>query len=72
MQVTLRQGETFDSLLKRFRSQVARNGIISDFKRHQTFLSKSEKARTKALRAERKRQAKLAKQASRTTLELCF
>ncbi len=66
MDVTLRQGETFESLLKRFRSEVAKHGIISDFKRHQTFLSKSEKARAKAMRAERKRQARLARQARRT------
>ncbi len=65
MQVNLREGESFDNLLKRFRAQVTREGVISEFKRHQSFLSKGEKLRAKAQRAERKRQARLAKQARR-------
>ncbi len=65
MRVTLREGETFESLLKRFRSGVTRHGIISEFKRHQSFVSKSQKERAKIQRAERKRQARLAKQAAR-------
>lgn len=65
MQVVLREGESFDNLLKRFRSQVTREGVISEFKRHQTFLSKGERLRAKAMRAERKRQSRLAKQARR-------
>lgn len=62
-QVRLRDGETFDNLMKRFRSQVTREGVICEFKRHQTFLSKGERLRAKALRAQRKRQSRLAKQA---------
>lgn len=57
-QVRLRDGETFDNLMKRFRSQVTREGVISEFKRHQTLLSRGER-----LRAQRKRQSRLAKQA---------
>lgn len=64
MQVTLRQGETFDSLLKRFRSAVAKHGIISDYKRHQSFLSKSQKLRAKIQRAQRKRMLKAARRAA--------
>lgn len=64
MQVTLRQGETFDSLLKRFRSSVAKHGIISDYKRHQSFVSKSQKLRAKIQRAQRKRMLKAARRAS--------
>ena len=51
--------------MKRFRSQVTREGVISEFKRHQAFLSKGERMRAKALRAQRKRQARLARQARR-------
>ncbi len=65
MQVNLRQGENFESLLKRFRSEVAKGGVISEFKRHQSFMSKGEKLRAKIQRAERKRQARLARQALR-------
>ena len=64
-QVRLRDGETFDNLMKRFRSQVTRKGVISEFKRHQTFLSRGERMRAKAMRAERKRLSRLAKQARR-------
>ncbi len=54
----MRDGENFESLLKRFRSGVAKHGIISDFKRHQTFMSKAQKARAKLKKAERKRLSK--------------
>ncbi len=58
MRVILRDGESFESLLKRFRSGVSKHGIISDFKRHQTFMSKAQKARAKEKKAARKRAAK--------------
>lgn len=64
MQVTLRSGESFDQLLKRFRSGVAKHGIISEYKRHQSFMSKSQKLRAKIQRAERKRMLKAARRAS--------
>jgi ribosomal protein S21 len=63
MQVSLRGGESFDSLLKRFRSGVAKHGI-SEFKRHQSFMSKSQKLRAKIQRAERKRMLKAARRAA--------
>ncbi len=55
MQVVLRNGESFESLLKRFRVGVSRHGIISEFKRHQTFMSKAQKVRAKEKKAARKR-----------------
>lgn len=55
MRVTLRDGENFESLLKRFRAGVAKHGIISEFKRHQTFMSKAQKVRAKEKKAARKR-----------------
>ena len=61
MQVTARPGETLDSLLRRFKQGVERGGILGDYKRHQTFLSRGEKARAKAKRAERKRRTRLAR-----------
>ncbi len=65
MQVSLRENESFESLLKRFRTGVSRHGIISEYKRHQSYLSKGERLRAKMQRAERKRQARLAKAAKR-------
>ena len=55
MEVIARPGEGIDSLLRRFKQGVERGGILGDYKRHQTFLSRGEKARAKAKRAERKR-----------------
>jgi small subunit ribosomal protein S21 len=57
--VELRPGETQDSLLRRFRKKVMRNGILRDAKKKRYFVSKSEKrriAKRKAMRRLRRRQ----------------
>lgn len=64
MQVNLRDGENFESLLKRFRSGVAKQGILSEVRKRQAFMTRSEKQRLKARKAERKRVAKLLKRAA--------
>lgn len=64
MQVTARDGESFESLLKRFKAGVAKHGIISEYKRHQSFMSKSQKIRAKVRKAERKRQLKAMRRAA--------
>lgn len=61
MTVALRDGEAFESLLKRFRASVAKDGIISDFKRHQSFMSKGEKLRAKIKRAQRKQRKQMSR-----------
>jgi ribosomal protein S21 len=43
---------------------VAKHGIISEYKRHQSFMSKSQKLRAKIQRAERKRMLKAARRAA--------
>jgi small subunit ribosomal protein S21 len=56
--VVRRNGESPESLLKRFRKKVARDRILSDAKRKRYFVSKSEQKRIalrKAKRRERKR-----------------
>jgi small subunit ribosomal protein S21 len=56
--VTRREGESPESLLRRFRKKVARDRILSDAKRKRHFVSKSEQKRIalrKARRRERKR-----------------
>jgi small subunit ribosomal protein S21 len=60
--VELRQGESIDSLLKRFRKAVTRSRVLSDVKKKRYFVSKSEKrhrALRKAISRERKRQRKV-------------
>lgn len=51
-------------MLKRFKVGVERQGVLRDFRKHQTFMSKSEKARLKAKKAARKRQNKLNRRAA--------
>jgi ribosomal protein S21 len=59
--VKRKSGESFDSLLKRFRKKVARDRVLSEAKKHRYFVSDAEKRRIalrKAMRRERKRQRK--------------
>ncbi|MCB9127450.1 MAG: 30S ribosomal protein S21 [Ardenticatenales bacterium] len=58
MAVKLRQGESQDQLLKRFRKEVASARILSTYRKKRWYISKSElerKARKKALRKVRHR-----------------
>ena len=58
-QVTQREGESFDNMLRRFRKKVSNARIMSDVKKNRFFVSKSDKrqiALRKAKRRERKRQ----------------
>ena len=57
--VTLKEGESQESLLKRFRKKVIRDRVLSDVKKKRFFVSKSDQrriAQRKAIRRERKRQ----------------
>jgi small subunit ribosomal protein S21 len=61
-QVVLRDGESFDSLLKRFRKAVVRERILSDVRKRRFYVSKSEqrhKALRKAINRERRRRRKV-------------
>ena len=60
--VTLRPGESQEQLLKRFRKEVAKSGILSTVRRKRWHISKSELRRIqkkKALRRIRRRMAKI-------------
>ncbi len=62
MRVVLREEESFDSLLQRFRKGVVRASILSAVKKKRYYVSNSEKrraARRKGLRKEQKRQQRL-------------
>ncbi len=54
MQVSLREGESQESLLSRFQKRVQTSGILREFRAHRHFVSKSEKARIAARKAARK------------------
>ena len=67
-QVKARTGESFDSLLKRFRKAVTREGILSDARKKRFFVSKSaqrNKALRKAIGRELKRPRKVEKRIRR-------
>jgi small subunit ribosomal protein S21 len=57
--VVLRQNESQDMLLKRFRKKVVRSGILSTIRRKRWFISKSEQRRVeqkKSMRRIKRRQ----------------
>lgn len=62
--VRRREDETVDNLLKRFKKEYAKSGILNDLRKHEAYQSPSEKKREKRQRNERMRQkfAKKAKQ----------
>lgn len=53
--VSIREGESQDSLLRRFQKMVQTSGILRDLKAHRHFISKGEKARLKAQKSARRR-----------------
>ena len=54
MQVSLRDGETQESLLGRFQKAMQSSGILREFRSRRHFISKPEKARMAARKALRK------------------
>jgi small subunit ribosomal protein S21 len=57
--VELRDGESQEALLRRFRKKVMRAGVLKDAKKKRWFVSKSEQrriAKRKAIRRHRRRQ----------------
>ena len=56
LDVSIREGETQDSLLRRFQRMVQMDGILREAKAHRHFISKRDAARLKAKKnARRKR-----------------
>ena len=53
--VVLREGESPEAIVGRFRSAVARSGVLKAYKDKRFFRSKGEKERMAAQRAERRR-----------------
>lgn len=55
LEVSVREGESQDSLLKRFQRMVQIDGVLREVKAHRHFLSKREAARLKAKKNARRR-----------------
>ena len=57
--VKLRDGESQDKLLRRFRKAVIRSGVLSEVRKRRWYVSKNEKRRMdrkKAIRRQKKRE----------------
>ena len=52
--VNLRNGESQDQLLKRFRKKVVKSGVLSTVRRKRWFVSKSEQRRMEKKKAARR------------------
>jgi len=65
MSVVLRPGESQESLLKRFRKEVAQEGILSIVRKKRWYISKSELKRIKRRKAIRKARRRLLRQMRR-------
>lgn len=62
--VTLRSGESYEDLLRRFRKQVTEDKILSVYRRKRWYVSKSElkrKAKRRGLRKMRQQQRRMAR-----------
>jgi len=57
LEVSIREGESQDSLLRRFQRMVQVSGILREAKAHRHFLSKGETARLKAQKSARRRRS---------------
>jgi ribosomal protein S21 len=55
LEVSLREGESQDSLLRRFQRMVQMSGILREAKAHRHFVSKGDAARIKARNSARRR-----------------
>ena len=55
LEISVREGETQDALLRRFQKMVQMQGILREAKSHRYFLSKRDVARLKAKKNARRR-----------------
>ena len=60
--VKARPDESVDSMLKRFKRDVARSGILQDLRKHEFYIPPNEKRRIKQKAAEKRARKKAAKQ----------
>ena len=61
MNVNQEDGESFDSLLRRFTQKVKRDGILSEYKRKRFFVSKSVEKREKMKKSQQRQRRKAQK-----------
>jgi small subunit ribosomal protein S21 len=55
--VTVRQNESIDKAIRRFKKECEKEGIVQEIKRASRFVKPSERRRKKALKAEKRRRS---------------
>ncbi|MFC1949231.1 30S ribosomal protein S21 [Chloroflexota bacterium] len=55
LEVSIREGESQESLLRRFQKMVQTSGVLREMKAHRHFMSRGERARLKAQQSARRR-----------------
>ena len=61
MQVLPEDGESFDSLLRRFTQKVKRAGVLSEFRRRRFFVSKGVERRAKIKKSQQRQRRRAAR-----------
>lgn len=61
MAIKRRPEDTIDSMLKRFKKEVVKSEILKDLRKHEYYISPSEKRRIKSAEAQKRAKKKMAK-----------
>lgn len=61
MAVKARPGENLDSMLRRFKKEVSKSGILQDVRKHEYYVAPSEKRRIKSQNAQKRLKKKAGK-----------
>ena len=54
MAIKARPGENLDSMLRRFKKEVVKGGILQDLRKHEYYVAPSEKRRIKSAQARKR------------------
>ena len=57
--IRVKEGESFESALRRFKKKCEKAGVLADLRRHQHFEKPSERRKRKLNAAKRKRMARM-------------
>lgn len=62
MAIKRKPDETFDSMLRRFKKSVVKSEVLKDLRKHEYYVSPSEKRRLKSAEAQKRAKKKAVKQ----------
>jgi small subunit ribosomal protein S21 len=61
MAIKRRPDETVDSMLRRFKKEMLKSEVLKDLRKHEYYISPSEKRRIKSAEAQKRARKKMAK-----------